>query len=333
MQLEFARPEFLYLLLGLPIWALLMWPRAGRGILFARGESARRLGRFWGAPAFVAMLLPRLLRAGALAGLVIALAQPESVHIVQDRELRGKAIGLVVDLSSSMLAEDMEDGATRIDVARNAATRFAEGRTLDELSLIAFSGRAVTRVPPTTDPDVIVAGVESLEIQLVGDGTDISAGLLTAVHRMLESEREPRVVVLLTDGAHNGSGVRPLTAARAAASLGVKVHAISILGPEDPANSATLQAAYRSAEATGGGGDMQTVLSGIAAITGGQYFHASTGAALDSIYREINRLEAPEVDVTDREVRNPEKIWFLMAALALVGLEMLLRGSRMGIIP
>ena len=94
------------------MWAL-VWPRSGRGVLYARGDAAHGIRRFWGASAVFALILPRLLRAAAIAALVVALADPQSVDIVQDRGLRGKGIGLVVDLSSSMLAEDMENGTTR----------------------------------------------------------------------------------------------------------------------------------------------------------------------------------------------------------------------------
>jgi hypothetical protein len=96
-----------------------------------------------------------------------------------------------------MLAEDMGDRQSRISLAREAAVRFARRRIHDELSLVAFGSEALTRVPPTTDRELIVQGVESLEIQLVRDGTDISCAILTSVSRLLESEREPRVVVLL----------------------------------------------------------------------------------------------------------------------------------------
>ena len=325
---EFARPDYLYLLLALPVWLLLVWPRTGSGVLYSRGEAARRLTRWWG-PSGIVLILPKLLRGLAMAALIVAIADPQRIEVVQDRELRGRAMGIVVDLSSSMLAIDMEAGSNRIDVARAAAKRFAEGRTLDELSLVAFAGRSLTRVPPTNDPKLVAAGVESLEIELVGDGTDISSALITGVSQLVASEREPRVLVLLTDGAHNGTGVRPLAAARAAAALGVKVHALSIVGPETPEDRARREARAGSSTAA----DMQTVLSGIASITGGEYFHATSGEALDSAYARINRLEAPVEDVQEREIRHSLRIWPLMLAIGLVGLEVLLRGSRWGIIP
>ena len=329
-DLEFSRPELLYLLWLIPVWLLLVWPWGAAGVVFTGAEPVRpHAGRF-GVRGLMVTLVPRALRVVAMGLLVVALAGPQRVESIEEVTLAGKGLSLVVDLSSSMLAEDMDGGRSRIDVAREGAIRFAERRNRDELSLVAFARDALTRVPPTTDPNVIVAGVESLEVQLVGDGTDISKALLTAVARLLESDREPRVVVLLTDGAHNGTGVRPLAAARAAAALGIKVHSISVLPPEDP-QRATARRAYNTMMDPRM--EMQTVLSAVAEITGGRYFNAQNAAALDSIYAEIDRLEAPAEVVTENETRESLRVWFILAALVVLGGDATVRGSRWGVIP
>src|SRR5690606_32804239 len=100
MVIEFGRPEFLSLLLLLPIWWLLLWPWSGGGVLFTRGESARPHAGRWGVRGSIVLLAPRILRASTLACLVIALAEPQRVEPIEERSLVGKGIGLVVDLSS-----------------------------------------------------------------------------------------------------------------------------------------------------------------------------------------------------------------------------------------
>lgn len=330
MTIEFTRPELLYGLLLLPLWALLVWPRAGRGVLYTRGsDHGRRAHASW-APATLVLLVPKVLTGLTLACLIVAVAGPQRVEIVQEELLEGRGLGLVVDLSSSMLAEDMEDGGdrqSRISLAREAAVRFARRREHDELSLVAFGSEAMTRVPPTTDRELIVQGVESLEIQLVRDGTDISGAILTSVSRLLESEREPRVVVLLTDGAHNGPEIPPLVPARAAAAMGVRIHAISLLAPE---NADVGRAGNIVRDRFGA--ERETVLQGIADITGGQYFRASSPAQLDSIYDEIDRIETPRPRMLEEELRHPLAVWFFLAALCLLAGDALLRGSRWGLL-
>jgi Ca-activated chloride channel family protein len=326
MRIELARPDLLYLLALLPLWALLLWPRVGRGFRYTRGALPGGRARVAGAGEALILLAPRLLTAGAFGAIVLALARPERVEVTRETIMEGHGIGLVVDLSSSMLAEDMGEGRSRIEVARDAGVRFARRRIHDELSLVGFGSDALTRMPPTTDRELIVRGVESLETQLVRDGTDISGAVLAALARLLESEREPRVIVLLTDGAHNGTDLPPLVTARAAAALDVRIHAISVVSPETELGPAAQILRERFAD------ERETVLQQLAAITGGMYSRATSSEALDSIYADIDRIEAPEPRVFEEELRYPLAPWLFMIALALLAIEAVLRGSRWGVV-
>jgi len=331
MRIEFARPELLYLLWMLPLWGLLVWPRAGRGVLYTHGDPGRGSARWPGLRSLVIRIAQPVLRAASLACLAVALAGPDRVETVEEFATQGIGLGLVVDLSSSMLAADMGDGISRIAMAREAAVRFARGRPYDEMSLVGFGMEAVTRVPPTTDPELVVQGVESLEVQLVRDGTNISSAVLTAISRLLESDREPRVVVLLTDGAHNGIDLPPLAAARAAAALGVRIHSISILSPYDAPlapDATTRRRVVAEADV-----ERETVLQGLAGLTGGQYFRASNPIALDSIYRVIDQIEPQVQRLVEREVSYPVRHWFFLLGLGLLAVQLLLRGSRWGLVP
>ena len=332
MRIEFARPDLLYLLWLLPLWGLLVWPRAGRGVLYTHGDLGRGPARWPSLRSVVIRIAPQILRAGSLACLVVALAGPDRVETVEEFVIQGIGLGLVVDLSSSMLAEDMGDGISRISMAREAAIRFARGRPYDELSLVGFGMEAVTRVPPTTDPELVAQGVESLEVQLVRDGTNISSAVLTTISRLLGSDREPRVVVLLTDGAHNGIDLPPLATARAAAALGVRIHSISILSPEDAPLAPGATTRRRQVEVEGDA-ERETVLQGLAGLTGGRYFHASNPVALDSIYRVIDQIEPPVQRLVEQEVSNSVRHWFFFLGLSLLTAQLLLRGSRWGLVP
>jgi Ca-activated chloride channel family protein len=332
MWIEFAAPRFLLLLLLVPLWWWVASPGRGSGVLFARGEGVRRLAG-WRGRAHVLEALPRLLRSLALAALILAIAGPQAVSTIEETERRAIGMALAVDVSSSMLAEDMEEAKDRLEIARSAAVRFARGRSSDQVGLVAFSGEAITRVPLTYDPQVVVAGVESLEVELVPDGTDIAAAILTSTRRLRDSPLEPRVLVLLTDGAHNGRGVAPLVAARVAAALGIRIHAISISGRADTDSLDAEARALVLANQERMEREMQTVLSQVARIGGGRYFHATSAAALDSIYLQIDRAEPPVLETREREVRTPLRVWLLLAALGLLVTEPLLHGSRWGVIP
>lgn len=325
MNIVFTHPGLLYLLLLLPVWWVASQPRRG-GVPFSRGDSARGIVgpslRSWAVAA-----LPRMLRSLAVAAGIVALAHPHQIVQVEETTIPGKGVSLAIDISSSMLATDLGDGRQRMDVAREAAVRFAEGRVHDELSLVAFAGEAVTRVPPTTDRNLVVHGVENLDVHLVRDGSDISQAVLASITQLMESTREPRVVVLLSDGAHNGIRVPPLEAARAAQALGIRVHGISILGAEDRARRASARNRRSSV-----GDDGRTALEGVAALTGGEYFRATTAADVDSIYRVVNEIEASTEEIRVRDEERSRRAALLILALALLGGEALLRGSRWGVV-
>ena len=330
MRIEFARPELLYLLWLLPLWGLFVWPRAGRGVLYTHGDPGQGPTLWPSLRSAVISIIQPILRAASLACLVIALAGPDRVETIEEFATQGIGLGLVVDLSSSMLAADMGDGISRIAMAREAAVRFARGRPYDEMSLVGFGREAVTRVPPTTDPELVAQGVESLEVQLVLDGTNISAAVMTTIARLLESDREPRVVVLLTDGAHNGIDLPPLAAARAAEALGIRIHSISIVTPPDAPLAPGAEMRRRLVTVDP---NQETVLQGLAALTGGRYFLASNPAALDSIYRVIDQIEPRVERLVEREESYPVRHWFFLLGLGLLAAQLLLRGSRWGLVP
>ena len=134
------------------------------------------------------------------------------------------------------------------------------------------------------------------------------------------------MVVLLTDGAHNGVIMPPLVTARAAAALDVRIHAISVLSPDDESLGATILR-RRFAE------QRETILQRLSDLTGGNYFRAAGPAALDSIYQEIDRIETPVQRIMETELRHSQRAWFFLLTLTLLGAELLLRGSRWGLVP
>jgi Ca-activated chloride channel family protein len=260
---------------------------------------------------------PYVLRGAAVACLILALAGPQLVRTYQEPESEGVGIVLAVDLSTSMWAEDMADRATRLDVAKETLQRFLDNRT-DDIGLVSFAGEALTRLPLTADRYVTKAAVDELEVGLLVDGTDIAGAIAASGGLLRDSPHASKVLILVTDGAHNRAGLLPALAARAAAARGVRIYAVAIGTDETSA---------------GGSADMATVLTQAALITGGRYFRATDVAALDEIYAEIDRLTEPSEELVDRVEITPVALWPLLVALALLLLGAGVRGSRWGVIP
>jgi Ca-activated chloride channel family protein len=227
----------------------------------------------------------------------------------------GVGIAIALDLSTSMWAQDMAMGSSRLDVAKATVRMFLATRT-DDVGLVSFAGEALTRVPLTDDSYIVDTAVEQLEVGLLVDGTDIAGAIAAGADLLRDAPHRSKVLIIVTDGAHNKAGLIPALAARAAAAFGVKIYAIAI-GREPP----------------GGSGGMETVLTQAARITDGRYFRATDVAALETIYSEIEVLTLPSEEMVERTESEPLAWWFLLGTLGAATAAAAVRGSRWGILP
>ena len=212
----FEAPWAFTLLLAFPLWWL--WRKEQSGFRYSRGDVAARAGS---RVSRLLATLPSLLRTLAIVALVVALARPRTGTTQEEVEAEGIAIALVVDISSSMLALDMQP-LDRLEVAKRTVQEFVRSREYDLIALVIFAGEALTQVPTTFDYEVVDRAISDLKIGLLEDGTAIGTALATATNRLRRAPATSKVVILLTDGENNRGEVDPITAARAAAAYGIK---------------------------------------------------------------------------------------------------------------
>jgi Ca-activated chloride channel family protein len=238
--------------------------------------------------------VPGMLRALALLALIIALARPQTGITSETVLTEGIDIVLALDLSSSMLAEDLTPN--RLEAAKTVAAAFVGGRRNDRIGLVAFAGEAFTQAPLTLDYSVVTTLLGELRSGMIADGTAVGMGLATAVKRLQASEAASKVIILLTDGRSNVGEIGPITAGQMAQALGVRVYTIGAgargtarVPVDDPFRGrvyATVQVDV----------DEET-LQEIAELTGGRYFRATDTESLEAIWREIDELERTEIEV------------------------------------
>ena len=163
--------------------------------------------------------LPALLRCLIFALIIIVLARPQTHNAWGKKSVEGIDIMMAMDISTSMLAEDLRPN--RMEAAKNVAAEFIAGRPNDNIGLTIFAGEAFTQCPMTTDHASLMSmlgGVTTDVIArgLIPNGTAIGMGLANAVSRLKESKAKSKVVILLTDGNNNCGDISPLTAAEIA---------------------------------------------------------------------------------------------------------------------
>ena len=207
------------------------------------------------------------------------------------------------------------------DVEQNVRTN-AEG--IDRIGLVAFAGEAFTQSPLTTDQSTLQTLLARIRSGLIEDGTAIGNGLATAINRLRESDAKSKVIILLTDGVNNRGEIAPVMAAEIAKEQGIRVYTIGV-GSRGTAptpaidmfgNMTFVQAKVEIDEKT---------LQEIADATGGRYFRATDNEKLRAIYDEINRLEKSKVEVADFTTYTEEYLRWVLAALALLAAEFLIR--------
>lgn len=272
------------------------------------------------------MWLPMLLRIIVFVLVVVILARPQTHSNWGSRTVEGIDIMLAMDVSTSMLAEDLKPN--RIEAAKSVASEFISGRPDDNIGLTIFAGEAFTQCPMTTDHMSLINLLQNVRTDiaargLIEDGTAIGMGLANAVSRLKDSKTKSKVVILLTDGSNNRGDISPLTAANIAKSLGIRVYTIAIgsktMAPYPMQVAGTIQYVNMRADV-----DVKT-LSEIASTADGQFYRATNTAELKKIYKDIDKLEKTKMDVKKFSKRYDVYQPFALAALIVFLLEILLR--------
>jgi len=278
--------------------------------------------------------LPMLLRILAFIMLVCVMARPQTHNSWGEKTVEGIDIMLSMDVSTSMLAEDLRPN--RLEAAKDVAAEFISGRPDDNIGLNIFAGEAFTQCPMTTDHQSLINLLLNVRTDiaakgLIEDGTAIGMGLANAVSRLQDSKAKSKVVILLTDGSNNRGDISPMTAAAIAKSFGIRVYTIAV-GTNKVARypmmvGGTVQYVNMTAEI-----DTKT-LRDIAATTEGNFYRATNKEELKRIYQDIDKLEKTKFDVKNFSKRYEAYLPFaIVAALALL-LEILLRISVLRRIP
>lgn len=324
--MEFANKEYLFLLLL--IIPYIIWYVMYR----KKSEPTMRMSDtfvFHYAPKSLKvrlMPLQMLLRLTAFTFLVLALARPQTSNSWKNRQTEGIDIMLAIDVSTSMLAEDLKPN--RLEAAKMVAAEFISGRPDDNIGLTIFAGESFTQCPMTTDHTSLLNLLQNVRADiaargLISDGTAIGMGLANAVGRLKASKAKSKVVILLTDGSNNMGDISPMTAAEIAQSLGIRVYTIGVgtnkVAPYPMPVAGGVQYVNMPVEI-----DTKT-LSEIAQTTQGDFYRATNNNELKKIYKEIDQLEKSKMSVKKFKKKFDAFPPFVMAAALALLLELLLR--------
>ncbi len=327
--MQFAHPTYLYLLLLLiPLiaWYIIRISKTQASFKLASTDAFK--GKSKGIRVHLRHL-PFVLRSIAIALIIIVLARPQAVDSWEKSETQGIDIVLAVDISGSMLSQDLQPN--RMEAVKKVAAEFVTERTNDNIGLVIFAGESFTQCPMTTDHKVLLNLLNEVDFGMIEDGTAIGLGLATSVNRLKDSQSKSKVVILLTDGSNNRGQIAPLTAADLAKSYGIRVYTIGA-GTKGMAPT-PVQTPYGIRMQNMPVDIDEEVLTNIADLTGGKYYRAVDNESLRGIYREIDQLEKYLISVENVTRKQELFMPFALWALALVVIELILRRTWLRNIP
>ena len=300
--MEFLNPNFLIII---PLFMVLVIVK----IFFYKKTSSvqvssfKSLKNFFGNQGKIKVFFINALFIVALLLIIVGFARPQISSLDKDITVEVIDIVLVLDTSSSMLAEDFKPN--RLEAVKDAAKEFIKNRSGDRIGLLVFGKETFIQCPLTIDYSVLnnlLSEVTVMEPKY--DGTAIGVAIANGVNRLRNSDSESKVIILLSDGSNNVGSIDPISAAKIAKEYNIKVYTIGA-GTNQSITQIPGRGFVRNEI------DEDT-LKGIAEVTNAKYFRATDKKSLSGIYREIDNLEKSEISVSYFSSYQEVYIWFLI---------------------
>ena len=313
----FANIEYLFLLILLIpyiIWYVMKRKKTEPTLQVSTTRMYMKAPKSW---KIYLLHAPFVLRTVAIIMVILILARPQTTDNWQNTEIEGIDIMLAVDVSTSMLAEDLKPN--RLEAAKQVASEFINGRPNDNIGLTIFAGESFTQCPLTVDHGVLLNLFNSIKGDiaqrgLIEDGTAIGMGIANAVTRLKDSKAKSKV-----------------TAAEIAKQFGIRIYTIGVgtngTAPYPMQTYAGTQYVNVPVEID------EKTLTEIAGTTNGNYFRATSNSKLKEVYQEIDKLEKTKLNVKEFSKREEEYQVFAWIAFFCILLELLLRNSVLKKIP
>ncbi len=323
---SFANPEYLYLLLLIPVIAVLfLWSRA------KRKKSIAKFGR----KAVVETLMPNVstykpwikltLELLALAAIVIVLARPRAGARTSTTTTRGIEVMVALDVSNSMRAScsDNPDDMSRLERSKMILEKLIDKFENDRVGLIVFAGNAYVQMPITSDYLSAKMYLSNINTNMVPtQGTAIGAAINLAMNSFSKNKKCQKSIIVITDGENHEDDA--VGAAKEAAKNGIQVNVVG-MGATNGAPIPMSNGGYLKDD---NGQVVTTFLnekmaSDIAAAGKGVYVSGAAGDALETLQDSLNKLAKSNLSQVTYSQRDEQFPIFAWIAILLIIADML----------
>jgi len=337
-MIRFAHPEILYILILIPVILALYY--------YGRYRVRKQLAEYAN-PEMHEFLLPEAsrFRTGlkfylmlcSFVLLSISLAGPRVGSKLKEVEKKGREIIIALDVSNSMLAQDIEPN--RLIRAKQAISRLLDGLVDDRIGLIIFAGDAYTQIPLTNDYSAAKMFLDAINTDMVSkQGTNLGAAIDLAVKSFTPDLTDAggnisstaKAVIIITDGENHESGV--FESAQKAKEKGIVIHAVGI---GDPAG-VPIPLSYGSPDyKKDREGNVvvskldEKTLRQLAEIANGYYIHSGTTiTGLLSLMAKLDELDKKEYKTNVFEEYDEKFQYFAGFALFLILIEFFIMDKK-----
>lgn len=321
-------PQYLWLLLLVPLFfvvqAVMLKLRRRRIRRFGDEELVNALmpsyagAKVWLRLSFLAI---------AFCFIVLAMARPQRGVRLKEQQLKGAEVIIALDVSNSMLAEDYSPN--RLERAKLAISRVTEKLNDDRIGLIIFAGESYVQIPLTSDYISAKMFLNSITTGSVPvQGTAIASAIDLALRSFSEQSDKSRAIIVITDGENHEDD--PVSAAKAAADMGVRVFTIGV-GSKEGKFIPLPEGGYITDSE---GNNVVTrlddeMLQEIAEAGNGVYVHSSNREfGLGPIVEEVQKMEDKVMTTVTYEEYEELYMYFLGVALFFLVLPMLVGDRR-----
>ena len=244
--------------------------------------------------------------------IILGIARPRKVDKIKETSVSVIDMLLVLDISSSMLADDF--APNRLEAVKNTAINFIDNRKEDRIGILVFAGESFIQCPLTIDKTILKSLISEIKVASKDyDGTAIGMAIANSINRLRESDTKSKTIILLSDGSNNQGELDPITAAGLAAKFDIKIYTVAAgthgLAPY-PVTDAWGRQVIQKVQV-----DVdEESLKEIAIITGGQFFRATDNKSLLKVYEDIDALERTEIEVKEYQNYTELYSWFTIPA-------------------
>ncbi len=307
-MIEYADPIYFLLLALIPTLILFYWKFGKKQEGTVQFSSIKLLGNHFKNRGHRRTIMMQFFLMSMLVFTILGLTRPRLVDTFEETKIEVVDIILVLDISSSMLAEDFKPN--RLEAVKKTAKTFIENRKSDRIGLLVFAGETFIQCPLTTDTNVLTNLLRDVTVaEKEYDGTAIGMAIANATNRLRNSDAKSKIMILLSDGSNNAGELDPITAAEMANEFDIKIYTIG--AGTDQSVTYIPNRGYIRNEV-----DEETLRT-IAKQTNGHYFRANNVGRLQRIYEEIDQLEHTEIEVKTYSRYQDLYGWFLIPAAVL----------------